>query len=80
VPVILILPYGIRKYIVFHIVGLLDFILALGTGITLTLARAPLIENLTTYPIILIPLVGVPVSGALHVMAIDVALRKLRKS
>jgi hypothetical protein len=79
VPVILILPNGIRKYIVFHIIGLLDFILALGTGITLTLSRAPLIENLTTYPIILIPLIGVPLSGALHVMAIDVALRKLRK-
>jgi len=78
IPVILILPNGIRKYIVFHIIGLLDFILALGTGITLTLARAPLIENLTTYPIILIPLLGVPVSGALHVMTIDVALRKLR--
>jgi len=79
VPVILILPNGIRKYIVFHIIGLLDFVLALGTGITLTLANAPLIANLTTYPVILIPLIGVPVSGAVHVMAIDVALRKLRK-
>jgi len=79
VPMILILPNGIRKYIVFHIIGLLDFVLALGTGITLTLANAPLIANLTTYPVILIPLIGVPVSGAVHVMAIDVALRKLRK-
>jgi len=79
VPVILILPNGIRKYIVFHVIGLLDFILALGTGITLTASREPLIENLTTFPIIMIPLLGVPVSGALHVMAIDVAMRKLRK-
>jgi hypothetical protein len=79
VPLILILPNGIRKYIVFHVIGLLDFILALGTGIILTLVREPLIENLTTFPIIMIPLLGVPVSGALHVMAIDAALRKLRK-
>ena len=80
VPLILILPNGIRKYVVFHIIGLLDFILAIGTGIALTLAQAPLIENLTRYPIIIIPLLGVPVSGALHVMALDVALRKLRKN
>src|SRR6266545_2706413 len=79
VPIILVLPNGIRKYVVFHVIGLLDFILVLGTGITLTVAREPLIENLTTFPIIMIPLLGVPVSGALHVMAIDVAMRKLRK-
>jgi len=79
VPLILILPNGLRKYIVFHIIGLLDFILALGTGIALTLARDPLITNLTSYPVILIPLIGVPVSGALHVMAIDIAVRKLKE-
>jgi len=79
VPIILVLPNGIRKYVVFHVIGLLDFILVLGTGITLTVAREPLIENLTTFPIIMIPLLGVPVSGALHVMAIDAALRKLRR-
>ena len=32
-----------------------------------------------SYPVILIPLIGVPVSGALHVMAIDIAVRKLKE-
>ena len=38
-----------------------------------------LYDGLVCDPIILIPLFGVPVSGSLHVMAIDVAMRKLRK-
>jgi len=76
VPVTLLLPRGTGKYLVFHIIGLLDFGLAVGTGIYLTLSGDPLMWNITKYPIVLIPLIGVPISGALHVMAIDVALKQ----
>jgi hypothetical protein len=79
VPVVLVLPRGTGKYLVFHIIGMLDFILAVGTGITLTLQQVPLMWNLTTYPVILIPLLGVPISGAMHVMALDIAWKRRRQ-
>lgn len=77
VPVILLLPSGAGKYLTFHIIGLADFLLAVGTGTLLT--RDPLMANLISYPVILIPLVGVPLSGALHVMALDISWRSFRK-
>ena len=78
VPVVLLLPGGAGKYLFFHIVGLLDFVLAVGTGLTLTLLGTPLMSNITAYPVVLIPLLGVPVSGAMHVMALDIAWKQLR--
>ena len=77
VPAILLLPSGAGKYLTFHIIGLADFLLAVGTGTVLT--RDPLMANLISYPVILIPLVGVPLSGALHVMALDISWRCFRK-
>jgi hypothetical protein len=65
---ILPLPETISKYVAFHIFGLLDFIVAVGTGLTLTLLETPLIENVAGFPIVLIPLFGVPITGALHII------------
>ncbi len=79
VPVVLVLPRGTGKYLVFHSIGMLDFVLAVGTGITLTLQQTPLMWNITTYPVILIPLLGVPISGAMHVMALDIAWKRRRE-
>ena len=67
-PIIFLLPESIPKYVVFHIFGLLDFIVAVGTGLTLTLLETPLIENVAGFPIVLIPLFGVPITGALHII------------
>ncbi|MBA3712493.1 MAG: hypothetical protein H0W76_08585 [Pyrinomonadaceae bacterium] len=75
VPVVLLLRGGRLKYLVFHVFSLLDFILAVGTGITLTVLRVPLIENLATFPVVLIPLFGVCVTGALSIMTLDRLLR-----
>lgn len=61
-------PENLSKYVAFHIFGLLDFIVAVGTGLTLTLLETPLIENVAGFPIVLIPLFGVPVTGALHII------------
>lgn len=79
VPILLMLPESINKYIAFHIFSLLDFVLAVGTGLTFTILSVPLIENIASFPIILIPFFGVPITGASSVMAID-SLLKTSKS
>ncbi len=76
VPVVLMLRGGVRKYIVFELIGLLDFVVAVGTGLTFNLLRVPLQANIATFPIALIPLYGVCVTGALSIMTLDILLRK----
>jgi len=79
VPVVLLWPGGAGKYLFFHIIGLADFVLAVGTGLALTLVETPLMSNITAYPVVLIPLFGVPVSGAMHVMVLDIAWNQIRE-
>ncbi len=76
VPVVLMLRGGINKYLIFHIFGLLDFVVAVGTGISFTLLQVPLMENIRTFPIVLIPLFGVCITGALHIMTLDILFRR----
>ena len=76
VPIVLIWQQSKYKYIVFHIFSLLDFIGAVGTGLTFTLLQVPLMENIATFPLVLIPLYGVCVTGALSWMALDTLLRR----
>ena len=64
------------RYIVFHVFSLLDFVGAVGTGLTFTLLQVPLMENIATFPLVLIPLYGVCVTGALSWMALDTFLRR----
>lgn len=78
VPIILLLRGGVRKYIVFDVLSLLDFVVAVGTGITFTLLQVPLMQNIRTFPVVLIPMYGVCVTGALSVMALDSIVRKQR--
>ncbi|EKV01203.1 hypothetical protein Lepto7375DRAFT_3349 [Leptolyngbya sp. PCC 7375] len=79
VPIILLGKESIQKYIAFHLFGQLDFILAVGTGLTFTVLQVPLMENIATFPIVLIPLFGVPLTGASSIMAIDALLRQRRQ-
>ncbi|MBT9315538.1 hypothetical protein [Leptothoe spongobia] len=79
VPIILLGKPSIRKYIAFHLFGQLDFILAVGTGLTFTVLQVPLMENIATFPIVLIPLFGVPLTGASSIMAIDALLKQRRQ-
>ncbi len=53
-----------------HLFGLLDFVSAVGTGLTFTLLGNPLMATLTTLPMALIPLFGVGLSGASHIIAL----------
>lgn len=73
----LVLVFRIRgKYLVFHLFGLLDFVVAVGTGLTLTVLQVPLMENIATFPTVLIPLYGVCVTGALSIMTLDRLIRR----
>ncbi len=77
VPVVLILRGDNSKYLAFHIFGLLDFVVAVGTGFTFNvILHDPLMGNITRFPIVLIPLYGVPVTGALTIMTLDRLLRR----
>ncbi len=53
-----------------HVFGFADFISAVGLGLTLTLLNDPRMALLTTLPMALIPLFGVGVSGASHIVAL----------
>jgi hypothetical protein len=63
------------NYYIFNIVGLLDFVVAVGTGISLTIigddGMAPIIQ----LPLIMIPLFGVPLSGFTHFISLSRLLK-----
>ncbi|MBC7796435.1 MAG: hypothetical protein H7Z37_06160 [Pyrinomonadaceae bacterium] len=71
VPIVLMMPESRWKYVVFHVFGMLDFIVAVGTGITFTILQVPLQENIATFPVVLIPLFGVGITGAFHIMTLN---------
>ena len=71
VPVVLMLPEGRSKYLWFQVTGFADFILAVGTGLTLNLLDTPTMSNIAELPVCLIPLFGVPITGAVHIMMLD---------
>ena len=54
-----------------HVFGLTDFVVAVGTGLTFTLIGDPRMALLTTLPMALIPLFGVGLSGASHIVALN---------
>lgn len=76
VPVVLMWKDSKNKYILFHIFSLIDFVGAVGTGLTFTLLQVPLMENIATFPLVLIPLYGVCVTGTLSWMTLDALVRK----
>ncbi len=80
VPVVLLLPESRMKYVVFHLFGLADFLLAVGTGLVFTLADHPLIGNLFAFPLVVIPWFGVGLSGASHLAALHRLLPRPRAS
>lgn len=62
-------------YWVAHGVGLIDFVVAVGTGLWLTFSGDPLMANISLIPIALIPLVLVPLSALTHIAAFDLLRR-----
>ena len=69
-PFVLMLPGGRGKFAAFHIFGILDFIVALGTGILFALTQVPTMDNIAHFPIVLIPMYGVAVTGSLSIMTL----------
>jgi hypothetical protein len=59
-----------------HVFGFSDFVVAVGTGLTFTLIGDPRMALLTTLPMALIPLFGVGLSGASHIVALNALARR----
>lgn len=55
----------------FHRFGLADFVLAVGTGLAYTLMDDPRMAAIAQWPLALIPLFGVGLSGTAHLVAFD---------
>jgi hypothetical protein len=70
-----LLPKTRNRYLVFHLFGFADFVVAVGTGLTLFLLHEPRMAGIQTLPMALIPLYGVGISGASHIMAFDLLRR-----
>lgn len=60
-----------RSYLIFNVLGMLDFILAVGTGLTLTILGDNEMEKIIQLPLIMIPLFGVPLSGITHIISLN---------
>lgn len=58
------------NYYIFHVLGLIDFFLAVGTGLFLTFALDPKMDSIIQLPLIMIPLFGVPISGYTHFISL----------
>lgn len=75
--IVTLLPESRLGYWVFHLVGFADFVVAVGTGLTMFLANDPRMAGIQTLPMALIPLYGVGISGASHIMAFDLLRRHM---
>jgi hypothetical protein len=74
--VVLLLPESRNRYLAFHIFGFADFVVAVGTGLTLFLLNDARMTGIQTLPMALIPFYGVGISGASHIMAFDLLRRR----
>ena len=72
---VILLPETRNRYLVFHLFGFADFIVAVGTGLTLFLLNDTRMTGIQTLPMALIPFYGVGISGASHIMAFDLLWR-----
>lgn len=73
--IVVALPMARWRYWLMHMFGLGDFILAVGTGLYFTLTDAASMEQIRYLPLALIPMFGVSLSGATHLMAFDLLRR-----
>jgi hypothetical protein len=62
-------PAGRNTYLSKHLFGFADCVGAVGTGLTLTLLNDPRMCAIRGLPLALIPLFGVGISGASHIIA-----------
>ncbi len=69
---------GPGTYLAFHLAGLADLVLAIGTAVMLL--DSPLMGAMARFPLALIPMFGVAVSAAAHVAALDRLVRGFRSA
>jgi hypothetical protein len=70
----------VRYYTRFHLLGFADFVIAVGAGLVHTLMLDPRMAPLAALPLALIPLFGVGISGASHLIAFYLLGRAHRAS
>lgn len=68
--IVLVLPRAMKTVAGFHVIGFADFIVAVGTGVVLNAIAPESMSNIVLLPVSLIPLIGVPLSGATHIAAL----------
>jgi hypothetical protein len=73
-------PASREGYVLKHAFGFADFIVAVGTGLTLTLLHDPRMAPIRDLPLALIPLFGVGISGASHIIAFHILWTERRAS
>jgi len=73
-------PKDDRFYWRFHLFGFADFVVAVGAGLTFTLLGDPRMAAIAMLPLALIPLFGVGISGASHLIAFHQLARRSRAS
>jgi len=69
------LPFSRSRYWAMHLFGMADFLLAVGTGLYFTLVASAEMDAIRELPLALIPLFGVALSGASHLIAFDLLRR-----
>ena len=74
--VVVAMPMARWRYWGMHIFGMGDFILAVGTGLYFTLNDPTSMIQIRLLPLALIPMYGVALSGATHLMAFDLLRRR----
>ena len=75
---VILAPRAGRTIAGFHLIGFADFVVAVGTGVTLTIFAPASMANIVLLPVSLIPLIGVPISGATHIAALHQIFSKRR--
>lgn len=69
-------PASDATYRGIHRFGFADFVVAVGTGLVFTVLNDPRMATIRELPMVLIPLFGVGISGASHLIAFDMLRRK----
>lgn len=69
-------PVSTNVYWNKHLFGFADFVIAVGTGLTYTLLHDPRMGPVRDLPLALIPLFGVGISGASHLIAFDLLSKR----
>lgn len=71
-------PADPAAHLRFHLFGFTDFLVAVGTGLAYTLLQDPRMQLLAHLPMALVPLFGVGLSGASHLVAFHLLLDQKR--